>query len=255
MAFVTNNSSKSRNTYVRKFSDLGFEHIEKSAIYPTCYSAALVIKEQLKIPPQSKVWVFGDEGIEQELKECGYIPCGGSDPSLDSEWDPDSPILKIDQEVKAVVVGSTKKLNYMRLATTVQYLLVDEKSIPFIGANIDTTYPGPKGMILPAGGPMVNLMSYTCGRDFINVGKPSGLLLNTILQDQKFDRERTLMVGDTMYTDIKFGNDGKLGGKNGGTLLVLSGGSKLGDLKNIEDKSTEPQYYIESLGHLFDLLK
>ena len=31
------------------------------------------------------------------------------------------------------------------------------------------------------------------------------------------------MVGDTLYTDIKFGNDGNLGGdeENGGTLLVF----------------------------------
>ena len=49
-----------------------------------------------------------------------------------------------------------------------------------------------------------------------------------ILEDQKFDRSKTLMVGDTLYTDIKFGNDGNLGGdeENGGTLLVLSGGTK-----------------------------
>ncbi|KAM9887497.1 hypothetical protein OXX69_013306, partial [Metschnikowia pulcherrima] len=55
--------------------------------------------------------------------------------------------------------------------------------------------------------------------------------------------------------DIKFGNDGKLGGLNGGSLLVLSGGSKLEDLDNIEDDSTRPKYYIESLGHLLELLE
>lgn len=255
IAFVTNNSAKSRNTYVEKFKGLGFKNIEKSTIYPTCYSACLVLKEELGVPENSKVWVFGDAGIEQELIECGYVPVGGTDTKLNTEWDPDSPLLVVDPDVKAVIVGSTKNLNYMRSAVTIQYLLAHGKSLPFIGANIDKTYPGPKGMILPAGGSLVNFMSYTAGRDFVNVGKPSPLLLETILEDQKFDRKKTLMVGDTLYTDIKFGNDGNLGGENGGTLLVLSGGSSLSDLDKIEDKSTEPKYYIESLGQLFDLLK
>lgn len=255
MAFVTNNSSKSRNSYVKKFKELGFKDIVKSAIYPTCYSAALVLKEQLNVKQGSKVWVLGDIGIEEELKETGYIPVGGTDKNLDGGWDPNSPYLEVDPSVRAVVVGSTKELNYMRTAVAVQYLLAENKSLPFIGANIDRTYPGPRGMILPAGGSLVNLMSYTCQRDFINVGKPSTLLLDTILEDQNFDRKKTLMVGDTLYTDIKFGNDGKLGGHNGGSLLVLSGGSKLEDLDNIEDDSTRPKYYIESLGHLLELLE
>ncbi|KAM9895062.1 hypothetical protein OXX69_011157 [Metschnikowia pulcherrima] len=235
MAFVTNNSSKSRNSYVKKFKELGFKDIVKSGIYPTCYSAALVLKEQLNVKQGSKVWVL--------------------DKNLDGGWDPNSPYLEVDPSVRAVVVGSTKELNYMRTAVAVQYLLAENKSLPFIGANIDRTYPGPRGMILPAGGSLVNLMSYTCQRDFINVGKPSTLLLDTILEDQNFDRKKTLMVGDTLYTDIKFGNDGKLGGLNGGSLLVLSGGSKLEDLDNIEDDSTRPKYYIESLGHLLELLE
>ena len=153
----------------------------------------------------------------------------------------------------------------MRIALTLQYLLHDHKSLPFIGCNIDRTYPGPKGLILPAGGSIVNYMSYTSNRDFINVGKPSKQFLDIILEDQKFDRSKTLMVGDTLYTDIKFGNDGSLGGdeENGGTLLVLSGGTKKKDLSHLlhnrheykDSESLVPLYFVESLGKLIDLLE
>lgn len=255
MAFVTNNSSKSRNTYVRKFRKLNFQGVSKDSIFPTSYSAALVLKEQLGLEAGSKIWVFGDGGIEEELKEFGYIPVGGTDPAYDCEWDPESPLMQVDDEVKAVVVGSTKALNYMRVAATVQYLLAKNKGLPFVGTNIDRTYPGPKGRILPAGGSLVNFMEYTCDREFINVGKPSALFLSTILEAQNFDPEKTVMVGDTLYTDIKFGNDGNLGGDNGGSLLVLSGGTKAPDLDKIQDVSLEPRYYIESLGHLIALLE
>lgn len=261
-AFVTNNSSKSRDTYIEKFHRLGFKGIGKHLIYPTCYAAASYLKEHLKVPVGAKVWVLGDHGIETELKELGYIPVGGSDPRLDDEFDPQHDLLKVDPDVRAVVVGSTKAFNYMRIATTLQYLLHENKSLPFIGTNIDRSYPGPEGLILPAGGSVVNYMSYTSNRDFIDVGKPSKRLLETILEQRDFDKSKTLMIGDTMYTDIKFGNDGQLGGESGGSLLVLSGGTKLKDLHHLienpaslqDGPSLIPLKYIESFGHIIHLL-
>lgn len=259
--FVSNNSSKSRDTYVTKFKRLGIPNIAKEQIYPTCYSSALELRK-LGIEKGSKVWILGDLGIEEEVREMGYIPLGGTDPRLDTPFDPEHPLLKVDPEVKAVVVGSTKDFNYMRISLTLQYLLYNDKSIPFIGANIDRSFPGPGGMILPAGGSMVNYMSYTSHRTFINAGKPSREFLDIILEDCNFERSKTLMVGDTLYTDIKFGNDGKLGDGHG-SLLVLSGGTKFTDLKKVIDEphlfeeaeTLMPLFYTESLGALIDLLE
>lgn len=252
VAFITNNSSKSRNEYLAKFLRLGIDDVTRDMIYPTCYAAAMEL-HRLKIPKGSKVWVLGDHGIEEELKIQGYVPVGGLDPSLDLEFDPDHPALQVDPDVKAVVVGSTKQFSYMKVALTLQYLLHKNKSIPFIGTNIDRSYPGPNGLVLPAGGSVVNLMEYTANRSFISVGKPSPLFLDMVLESQGFDRERTLMVGDTLYTDIKFGNDGKLGGSNGGSLLVLTGGSTKEDMERVEEE-LKPRYYMESLGELGEAL-
>lgn len=261
-AFVTNNSSKSRDSYIDKFQRLGFKGVSKDIIFPTCYAAAATLKHRHQVPEGSKIWVCGDTGIEHELKDSGYVPLGGSDARLNDAFAPEHDLLKVDPEVKAVVVGSTKEFNYMRIATTLQYLIHDNKSIPFIGTNIDRTYPGPEGLILPAGGSVVHYMKYTANRDFIDVGKPSTVFLETVLDQCGFEKHNTLMVGDTLYTDIKFGNDGGLGGEHGGTLLVLSGGTKQHDLdavlSNPDDHegghSLIPLYYIESLGHLFELL-
>lgn len=251
-AFITNNSSKSRMEYVAKFQRLGFEGITEDMIYPTCYAAVTAVKEDLKIPKGSKIWVLGDDGIEQELKQEDYVPVGGTNPELDQNFDHNHPLLKVDPDVKAVIVGSTKRFNYMRIALTLQYLLHNDKSIPFIGTNIDRSYPGPDGLILPAGGSVVNYMAYTADRDFINVGKPSTLFLDTVLKHQKFERSRTVMVGDTLYTDIKFGNDGCLGGVNGGSILVLTGGTKSYDLTPHEHFTDDlvPSYIINSFGEV-----
>jgi 4-nitrophenyl phosphatase len=251
--FVTNNSSKSRQDYVEKFETLGFTGITKDHIFPTCYAAALEIKLQ-GVPLNSKVWVLGDTGIEQELREMGYQPVGGSDASLNVDFDIKSNLLQVDNDVKAVVVGSTKDLNYMRIATTLQYLLHNNKLIPFIGANIDRSYPAGDGIILPAGGSVVNYMQFTSNRDFINVGKPSTTFLDLVVKRAGFDKSKTIMVGDTLYTDIKFANDGDLAT----SLLVLSGGTKLPELQltvTSSDESLIPKYYIDSFGKIIDLLK
>ncbi|KAK6465851.1 p-Nitrophenyl phosphatase [Scheffersomyces coipomensis] len=259
--FVTNNSSKSRQDYVSKFAKMGFKGITKDKVYPTCYAAVAALKDNYKIEPGAKVWVLGDSGIEQELIEEGYIPLGGTDERLNVAFNPNDEILKVDPEVKAVIVGSTKEFNYTRIASTLQYLLYNNKSIPFIGANIDRTYPGPEGLILPAGGSVVNYMHYTSSREFLNVGKPSTVFLDSILSHNGFDRSKTLMVGDTLYTDIKFGNDGLLG-DGSGSLLVLSGGTKLPDLNHLiqnphsfeDGESLIPSFFIESLATLTEWL-
>lgn len=261
-AFVTNNSSKSRDSYIEKFQRLGLEGITKDIIFPTCYAAAATLKHHHRVPEGSKIWVCGDIGIERELEDLGYVPLGGSDTRLDEAFSPDHHLLKVDPDVKAVVVGSTKEFNYMRIATTLQYLLHNNKTIPFIGTNIDRTYPGPEGLILPAGGSVVHYMKYTANREFVDVGKPSSVFLDTVLAQCGFEKHNTLMVGDTLYTDIKFGNDGGLGGEHGGSLLVLSGGTKKSDLDSLLNNPDDhegghsliPLYYIESLGHLFDLV-
>lgn len=262
-AFVTNNSSKSRKSYIGKFARLGFKDVTEDKIFPTCYSAASTLKNRLKIASGSKIWVLGDTGIEEELVAAGYVPVGGSDARLNVDFDMDHELLQVDPDVKAVVVGSTKEFNYMRIATSLQYLLHNDKALPFVGCNIDRTYPAGDGIILPAGGSVVNYMKYTAHRDFVDVGKPSGVFLQAVLDKTGFQRDRTVMVGDTLYTDIKFGNDGKLGGSSGGSLLVLSGGTKSADLKRLlhdtsafdEGETLVPLYYIESLGHLFELTR
>ena len=104
------------------------------------------------ILPGEKIWVLGDEGIEDELLSEGYIPLGGSNELLNQSWSDKNPLLIIDPEVRAVIAGSTLNFNYMRIATTLQYLMHNDKTLPFIGTNGDRNYPGSNGLTLPAGG-------------------------------------------------------------------------------------------------------
>lgn len=258
-AFVTNNSSKSRQAYIEKFESLGIHGISKERIYTTGYSAVLEL-QKMGIPLGSKIWVLGDSGIEDELIDEGYVAVGGSNPLLDQSWSPKNPLLKVDPEVRAVVAGSTNEFNFMRIATTLQYLMYNNKSLPYIGTNGDRNYPGPDGLTLPAGGSMVEYMAYCSGRSYIDVGKPSKTFADIIFYDTAFDRSRSIMIGDTLSSDIKFGNDAQLGNGHG-TLLVLSGVTTEPELKELiastnhqhGDDLLVPQFYCDSLTKLYEL--
>ncbi|KHC58043.1 phosphoglycolate/pyridoxal phosphate phosphatase [Candida albicans P37039] len=261
--FVTNNSSKSRQSYVTKFKNLGKDGVTIDQIYTTGYSAVLQLKK-MGILPGEKIWVLGDEGIEDELLSEGYIPLGGSNELLNQSWSDKNPLLIIDPEVRAVIAGSTLNFNYMRIATTLQYLMHNDKTLPFIGTNGDRNYPGSNGLTLPAGGSMVEYMAYSSQRDYVNVGKPDTTLAETILANTGYDKSKTIMIGDTLYSDIKFGNEAQLGGDNGsGTLLVLSGVTDKEELTNTvniaretkQGQSLVPRYYIDSLTKLIELLE
>ncbi|ODV76684.1 p-nitrophenyl phosphatase [Suhomyces tanzawaensis NRRL Y-17324] len=252
--FVTNNSTKSRDDYLGKFEKIGISGITKDEVFGSSYASAVYIEKILQLPKDKKVWVLGEAGIEKELQELGYTTIGGTDPRLTADgvtFDPDHELLNnLDKDVGAVIVGLTMNLNYLKLSITMQYLIKDNKSIPFIATNIDSTFPT-KDKLLIGAGSIIESVSYASGRKPDAVcGKPNQSMLNAIKADNeglKASPGKGLMVGDRLNTDMKFGRDGGLD-----TLLVLTG-IETEDRVLAQEKSVAPTYYADKLGDLFEM--
>ena len=69
MAFVTNNSTKSRKQYLQKFHDLGFEGVREEDVFCTASVAAVYLRDILKL--EGKVYLLGGVGMEEELQKAG----------------------------------------------------------------------------------------------------------------------------------------------------------------------------------------
>ncbi|KAK6205231.1 p-nitrophenyl phosphatase [Scheffersomyces amazonensis] len=254
--FVTNNSTKARDDYLSKFRKLGIEGITKDEVFGSSYASAVYVDKILKLSKDKKVWVLGEEGIEKELKELGYTTVGGSDPLLVEDgvkFNPDHPALSnLDEQVGAVLAGLTFNLNYLKLSLTMQYLLKDNKSIPFIATNIDSTFPS-KGKLLIGAGSIIETVSFASGRQPDAVcGKPNQAMMNSIKADNEGLRtnpKRGLMIGDRLNTDMKFGRDGGLD-----TLLVLTGIETEENVLKLQ-QDVAPTYYAEKIGDLFEYYK
>ncbi|KXX72855.1 4-nitrophenylphosphatase [Madurella mycetomatis] len=244
--FVTNNSTKSRQEYLKKFTSLGIPSNEEE-IFGSAYSSAIYISRILKLaPPKNKVFVIGEAGIEKELRSENITFIGGTDPAFRRDLTPedtkgiaDGSLL--DPEVGCVLVGLDFHINYLKLSHALQYL---RRGAVFLATNVDSTFPMSHSFF-PGAGSMSRPLVYMTGQEPLALGKPSQAMMDAIEGKFQFDRERTCMVGDRLNTDIKFGIEGRLGG----TLAVLTGVSKQSDWE-APDAVAIPAFYVDKLSDL-----
>lgn len=250
LVFVTNNSTKSRAAYSKKFASFGIT-VSEDQIFTSGYASAVYVRDFLKLQPgKDKIWVFGESGISEELGLMGYESLGGPDPRLDEPFDfKTSPFLinGIDPEVRCVIAGLDTKVNYHRLAISLQYLQ-KEDDVHFVGTNVDSTFPQ-KGYIFPGAGSTIASLACASGRTPTYCGKPNMNMLNTIVSSKKLNKSRCCMVGDRLNTDIRFGVEGQLGG----TLLVLTGIETEERALETTSEHPTPKFYAEKLGDVYEL--
>ena len=77
MLFVTNNASKSRRSYVSRFSGLGLEGVSEKEVISSSYAAAAYLHS---LGFKKKVFLIGNIGLEEELR-LHHIPFVGGESS------------------------------------------------------------------------------------------------------------------------------------------------------------------------------
>jgi len=246
LVFVTNNSTKSRRDYKKKFDKVGIR-AEEEEVFGSSYSAAVYIARIMKLPaPKNKVFVLGETGIEQELASEGVPYCAGTDEAFrreitDADYKSIADGSQLDPDVAVVLAGLDFHPSYLKWALAQAYI---RKGAKFLATNIDTTLPS-AGTLFPGAGATFAPLTAAVGQEPLSLGKPSQAMMDAIEGRFQFDRKRACMVGDRLNTDIQFGIEGGLGG----TLAVLTGVSKKEDFL-AADAKVVPRAYIDQLGDL-----
>jgi NagD protein len=93
-----------------------------------------------------------------------------------------------------------------------------------VATNLDPNCPTPTGM-RPGCGAVVALLEAASGLKAFSAGKPSPIMMRGARKELGLTAEQTIIIGDTMETDI-------IGGVQLGyhTALVLTGSTKRSDL-------------------------
>jgi len=245
--YVTNNSTKSRDEYLKKFHGLNFE-ANKDEIYSTSYAAACYLQD---INFDKKVYIVGSRGIAEELdnvkiKHSGVGPDFATNGSIDYVHEG----VNLDPEIGAVLVGFDDYFSYNKIMKASSYL--KKPDCLFLATNTDETFPvGLDHLTMPGTGSLVASIKVASDRNPIVLGKPVPYLFEAIAKRHAIQPERTIMIGDRLNTDILFGANCGLK-----TLLVLTGIASEIDVEEIqkhgssEDKKMIPDYYTDSIGSL-----
>jgi len=236
LVFVTNNSTKSRAGYLKKFISLGLD-VKAEEIFSSSFAAAAYLKS---IDFKKKVYVVGEVGIQEEFDLAGLDWCGGeNDKGKTIDLAPGL-FLEHPAEVGAVVVGFDRHINYHKIQMAT-LCIRENPGCLFIGTNPDAVTHLTDAQEWAGNGSMVGAIKGSTGQEPTIVGKPSGFMLDYIAETFGYERKEICMVGDRLDTDILFGKDGGLT-----TMLVLSGVTTEETLLSSSNTIT-PDFYTNKL--------
>ena len=216
--FVTNNSSKSTDAYVKKLSGIGIDASEEDFLTSTD-ATILYLQEKL---PGRKLYCFGTSSFYDQLKEAGI-----------------DVTTEISDEVSGIVMGNDNELTFKKLEDACRLLLRD---IDYIATNPDWVCPTSFGYV-PDCGSVAEMLWRATGKRPIFIGKPKPEMLTLAMKKYGYTNDETVMIGDRVYTDIASGFNAGVD-----TIFVLSGEGTMEDAKNSD---TPPTYIFDNIREVY----
>jgi NagD protein len=215
-AFLTNNSQRTRRDVATKLNRLGIP-ADESHIFTCAMATARFLAAQ---KPQGTAFVIGEGGLLQALHKNGYAI--------------------VDDDPDYVVVGEGRTFTMETIEAAVRMILRGSR---LIATNLDPNCPTAQGL-RPGCGAIVAMLEAATGLKAFSVGKPSPVMMRAARKELGLATGETIMIGDTMETDI-------LGGVAMGyrTVLVLTGSTQPGDLARY---AYRPDLVIESIAGMCD---
>jgi len=217
--FLTNNSSKNANQYVKKLAKLDI-HVNEDQILTSGEATAMYLKREHQ---QASIFVVGTTLLKEVFRRYDFK------------------LVKEDPDI--VVLGFDTTLTYEKLWKCCNYI---RNGLPYIATHPDINCPTEDGF-MPDIGSFIALIESSTGRlpDLV-IGKPNREMVQAILDWTGLKKDQIAMIGDRLYTDIALGKSGIK------TILVLSGEAKLSDLASAEVK---PDHIMKDLSELVELMK
>ena len=204
---LTNDSSRSPFELAKKYQQQGIDLITEENMI----SSGMLAREYLQLKIKNGTIAYlGTKNSAHYVENLGLptLPISEVQPENFSDI---SALVLLDEEGFNWESDLSKSINLLR-----------HKNIPVVVANTDRTYPVSNHQINIAIGGIANMLEDIVGKRFIRFGKPDVPLFiyayEKLSAIKSIPKDKILMVGDTLHTDI-------LGGNKFGihTALVLSG--------------------------------
>ncbi len=177
VAFLTNNSTRTRAAVAVRLRGLGFA-VQAEDVYTSAYAAAIYLQKY----GGGHLFVIGSDGLQEEIAAVGVTPAESAD------------------DAEGVLVGLDFSINYDKLKIALQVL---QRGGIFVACNKDPSFPLDRGVLSPGCGAMVGAIAGCTGRQpDVIVGKPSHLLLQRLADEHGLESANIVVVGDSLENDI-----------------------------------------------------
>ena len=215
--FLTNNSSKSVQAYIDKLAGMGITAVREEFVT----SVDALIADLKSRPPYRLCYVFGTESFKDQLRAAG-IPVTG----------------RREDGVDCLIIGFDTELTFQKLEDACILL---NRGAEFIASNPDWVCPTWYGSV-PDCGSVCEMLFRATGRRPRVIGKPQPSMALLAMERAGVPPEKTVMVGDRLYTDIAAGVNAGID-----TAFVLSGE---GTLEDLEDSHVMPSWIFDDISGL-----
>jgi NagD protein len=212
--FLTNNSQRTRRDVATRLQRMGLD-VEEEHVFTCAMATARFLAQQ---KPNGTAYVLGEGGLLTALHGNGYAI--------------------VDRDPDYVVIGEGRTFTFEMAETALNMVLGGAK---LVATNLDPNCPTQTGS-RPGCGALVALLEAASGIRAFSVGKPSPVMMRAARKELGLTTDQTVMIGDTMDTDI-------LGGVQLGfrTVLTLTGSTREADLKRY---AFRPELIVDSIADL-----
>jgi glycerol 3-phosphatase-2 len=177
LAFVTNDSRRSPEEYVRKLWSLGLQ-ASLEEVVTVGAAIQFLLAERVSGAP---TFVIGSPAVFRHVADSGQRIVNGTPRAAEAEL---------------VVVAGHDRFDFEELRIATQAVLAGAE---MIAADRDRTFPAADGQ-RPGTGPIVAALEYATGVPARIVGKPEPFLLRAAMD--RLGPGRALMIGDRLDADL-----------------------------------------------------
>ncbi len=220
--YLTNNSSKSVDKYVKKMERL---HIPAAAedFFTSTDAACAYLREHYH---GRKIYALGTASFRQQLQGAGF-------PVTD----------RLEDDVDCLLMGFDTELTFQKLEDACILL---GRGVEYLATNPDWVCPTEYGYV-PDCGSISQILCNATGRKPFFIGKPEPAIARLAMEKLGCPPADTVLIGDRIYTDIACGVNAGID-----TVLVFSGETTRQDWAKSEIK---PTYTCQDIGEIYQMLQ
>jgi len=196
--YFTNNTSRSKQSYMAKLSAMGFPLSDEMLI--TAAECTFYYLQEQGLGPE--IYLIGNQDLHKDFTRNGFV-------CLSEEQ------IRQGARARALVLGFDTELTYAKITTGYELLM---QPIPFLATHADLLCPMAHGRFIPDVGSFIEMFAAASGKRPVVMGKPSTHAVQTISSRAQVPPQQIAFIGDRLYTDIRMAMNYDMIG-----VLVLSG--------------------------------